>query len=559
MLTRPNYTPSGRFDIVRLPLSLLILVAASAVVTAGFLRMILSGLYPPFGSVTTSILVLIGGPWAAVRYGRWRNPTLSAVLGVMCGLIGFAAYFHLDQCLRWGAPWTAINRLPRYVAFRITTDQWIDRNGFPWLTPQPAAPGAQPAAPVINAAWFSMNGLNFAWESAFLALAGGITGWYYAGLPFSERHNRWMRSESCQLDVMNTRRLLDALASQTVEQWAGSHSRKLLANQWWINVDLWYSPATGDGEIDLEAYIRVGKAPCARLQPTEIAALIVLIPGLQEITGCTKEQLAEQARHDTGAPTARIEPVPPPFGGRALTATNRLFAELTSDAAQVGIPGLIILLSIGAVFAMELLRQAGWIPPAADWAPLVPLLVGGALALAAARYTLDPKKAFVVSRRTRFERRQLERALAHRTDSLVRADDPKAIFVAMLPRRHWDYPRKAPLGQFDHGLVRVDTHQRQILFEGDRERCTIPAAAILDWSFETLPHQLADNMAPVCVVVQARLGTGIWEFPFVPKGRAEENQQQTMSLQSQIKTICDRDPGVQPTEPPSAVEAPMPI
>src|SRR6476660_1990835 len=163
-LPRERYIPSGRLDVSRLLLSLLILIATSAAVAVTFLGMTISGMYPAMGSVGAVLLFLLGGPWAAVRYGRWRHPTLSAALGIACALAGYAGYFHLDQCVRWGAPWAAVDRLPRYISFRMATDQWDQQAGHTVLAAQPAAPGVQPAAPVWNVAWLSTHGLNFAWE-----------------------------------------------------------------------------------------------------------------------------------------------------------------------------------------------------------------------------------------------------------------------------------------------------------------------------------------------------------------------------------------------------------
>lgn len=539
MYSRPCYTPSGRLDLGRLPLSLLILVVTSAAVAVTFLGMTISGIYPAVGSVGAVLLSLIGGAWAAVWYGRWRNPAMSAALSLACSLIGYAGYYHLDQCVRWGAPWRAVDRLPQYITFRVATDQWDHQAGHTVLVALPMAPGVQPVAPVVNVAWLSTHGLHFAWELGIIALAGGVSGWFFATLPFSERRNCWMRSELCWIDAATTQSLLVALANRSIDQWAESRPRKTSYHPNHTKLLIWFMPAAAGEEFDVEAYIRVGSGPYYRLEPHEAAALVVLIPGIQQIAGATKETLAEEAKREIGAATARIELVPPPFAGRAVTSGTRQCADLVSEGVQFFIPVLGMLLTIGAVFALALLQQAGLVGPALDWAAIVLLLVGAVLSAFACRYTFDPKNGFVPRRQTRYERQRLTMAIASRTDALVQADDSRAIFVAMLPRQHWESQRSAPLGEFDHGLVRVDAERRQVLFEGDRERYVIPAAAILDWSLESLPPQVRDGMTPAGVVVRTRLGTGVWEFPFIPKGHAEENQRQTISLLGQIEAICE--------------------
>jgi hypothetical protein len=535
---RPNYLPSSRMRMRSLPVSLVMLVCATIVTAAVFFGMLASGIYPAVASIGVPGMTISVGASAAVRHSHMRNRYLAAALGLLTGLIGYAGYFHLDQCLRWGAPWSAIDRLPAYVAFRISTDQWVHVQQHLALQARRPAAGVQPQAPIVNAAWLSTYGLNFCWELVIVGGCGVVAGWHFAGLPYSERRQQWLQKEWCRLDEASARTLREALAGESIERWLASGPRKAAINERHTTLTVWFLPAAAGEEIDAEAYARLGDGPYQRLEPRETAALITLFPRLQEIAGSSKQQLATQAERETDIPTARIQSLPPPGSGHAVTAKNRQIAELIMEGVQFGIPVLGIALTIGSLFAVALLEQAGFIPQVPGWMAVVPLLIGGFGSLIALRLCIDPKRGWAVRVRTRFQRRQLDRVLRERTDPLIRADDERALFAMVVPRQYWEALRNAPLGEFDHGLVRVDLDSQAILFEGDRERYWIPAAAILDCSFESLVVA-RESSALAAVVVQARMGTGIWEFPFIPLGRVDQNWRQASQLLQQVGELRD--------------------
>jgi hypothetical protein len=72
--------------------------------------------------------------------------------------------------------------------------------------------------------------------------------------------------------------------------------------------------------------------------------------------------------------------------------------------------------------------------------------------------------------------RRLRRELAGRPKRLVNPDDPRALFVELVPKANWG--RVMPYTANDAGLLLLDEAKREVLFEGDRERFRIPADAI---------------------------------------------------------------------------------
>ena len=150
-LPRERYIPSGRFDAARLPLVLAWLLGTSAVIAALYMGLLLKGCYISAISVMFPLITAAAFVTAAVRYLNCRSRLLAGVLGAACGLGGYVDYFHLDQCVRWGAPVLAVDRLPGYIVFRLETDQWRWADKAAFLEPQKPQPGVQPQLALANA------------------------------------------------------------------------------------------------------------------------------------------------------------------------------------------------------------------------------------------------------------------------------------------------------------------------------------------------------------------------------------------------------------------------
>src|SRR5262245_13611610 len=122
---RPRYQPSGQFDAARLTAAVSLLAAISIALAIGFLIVLLVGLHFPLIILAIPVFGLIACARYAVHYAQIRNPLLAAVLAGTFAAAGYLGTFHLDHCFRWQAPWTAIDRLPAYIAFRMQTDGWF--------------------------------------------------------------------------------------------------------------------------------------------------------------------------------------------------------------------------------------------------------------------------------------------------------------------------------------------------------------------------------------------------------------------------------------------------
>ncbi len=126
----------------------------------------------------------------------------------------------------------------------------------------------------------------------------------------------------------------------------------------------------------------------------------------------------------------------------------------------------------------------------------------------------------------------------------------------MCPRRFWNGSSPA-LGEYNQGLMLVDANERVIRFEGDYQRYWIPADSIVSCTVEPLGG-MGTTAAMFAVVLQVRIGAGVWEFPFVPLANIEGfiHWERAMWLLSRIEGMTGHAFGQQPPRP---VRAEVPV
>jgi hypothetical protein len=303
---RAAYVPSGRCDATRFLGALAVLAATAAGIAALYCGQILSPFYLSGMSVFLPTLLVAGGARAAVRRGHWRNPVLAGALGMACGLAGYLGYFHIDQCVRWGQPWLAVERLPDYIAFRMETDHWQRMSKGALLRPQQPWPGVRPQRPLAKANFRSWNWAGFAFEALVLAVVPLATGFASARVPYSERRRHWCSQEQLTLAPDHVAALKRALAEGTVGRWVDSGPRKVLAHQPHGKVLVWYTPADEGEEADPDVFVTVGEGRPMLLLPEEAAALVTLLPGMHDLAGPTLPQLAAEAEQSNDPESARV-------------------------------------------------------------------------------------------------------------------------------------------------------------------------------------------------------------------------------------------------------------
>jgi hypothetical protein len=79
--------------------------------------------------------------------------------------------------------------------------------------------------------------------------------------------------------------------------------------------------------------------------------------------------------------------------------------------------------------------------------------------------------------------RWLRERIDRRPDAVVKADDPDAFFVQIIPRENWTMTMGENAS--DVGLLRVDPTRGELRYEGDLERWVIPAESVISFKLQT--------------------------------------------------------------------------
>lgn len=506
--------------------------------------------YIPVLVVFMCIMPSVGAIWKFVEFTHCRNRVLAGAAGLAFGLTGYLAYYHLDECIRWDVPWSAVDRLPEYIAFRMDTDEWKAAHRGVVILPRNPVAGVRPAVPLANVDFFSFHWLVLAIEATLAAgfpLAVGIG---RASRPYSETRGQRCVQETLLVGLDTGRELQTALLLRTVSDWVASNPRRVSADQKHCRISVWYTPSEREQDPDADVYLSIDRSAPIRLEPEETAAFVRLLPSLQDLAGPALADLAKDADASADPTSARVWDVPPPFAGMAQNPRNRFIGRCL-------LWGLLFVpvLPLAALVGGTYLLAVGQNPVN------VPLVVGYAIGMGffsiffTVRW-LSPEWNMHWRLTVAFDRHLLRRAIASRPSPLVDHSDSRAIFAEMCPRRHWNGPSPAN-GEYNQGLMLVDGNERVIRFEGDYQRYWIPADSILACTVEALGG-MGTTAAMFAVVLQVRIGSGVWEFPFVPLANIEGNihWERSMWLLSRIEGMTGHSFGQQPPRP---IRAEVPV
>ena len=549
-----RYAPSGRCHLPRLLAILASLLPAALLLALIFEGLLLSGMYFLALSGMLAVGAASGFAHQATRYAHCRNRLLAGGLAALCGISGYLTYFHLDQCLRWQVPPSAIDRLPGYLAFRMETDSWNWQGKGAQLEPLPPQPNIQPLRPLANANLLTLNWAIFLFEAAALALAPLATAFAMASRPYSEKQRRWCVRESLFLSKHAGRALRAALAGGDIAAWVDAGPQRVAEHEPHCRLTLWYSPWDAGTEFDGEVFLSLDGGPTLRLSTEEGAAFITLLPGLQDIAGLATGSDPPGAG-DSDPTVTRIWPVPARYAGPKQSPAERERSQCVRGLALGGQIGGTILLLIGGTMALERwIVGPGLLP---TW--VLPAYVAGVgfPAYFFISFRLAPDRIW----RDHISNchRLVCKMIASRPDPLVHADDPQAIYAEYLPRRAWESGQPNPNATSNEGLLRFDDERSTALFEAEHHRCCIPAASILTARIENMPGVSRTVEGLYAVVLRVRLASTVQELPLFPLGvpGIEGNWNRAVALLNRFELLCNRDLGDQPSVPPEPIEVPL--
>lgn len=224
-------------------------------------------------------------------------------------------------------------------------------------------------------------------------------------------------------------------------------------------------------------------------------------------------------------PLAEIMPVPRNEAGQVLKPANKwVAAALTLAPIPIGLLGGLGLIGVGIAYAN--------VNQAITAACVVAGIVDGALSVVCLLH-------FQKLAAGRYFKSLLQRALAKRTDALVRPDDAEALLVEIIPRHSWQTFSLEP--QTDIGLLKIDAAGRELLLEGDLKRYRIPFDSVTKCEVEEirLPSDQWGTDLHFAVVLEVETTEGSRELPLFTR-HLELASRRMLQRNRQADLLCER-------------------
>ena len=467
---------------------------------------------PIIAAVPVAALVIL-----AVNLGQCRNRAIGGLLGLVAGVVLYLSYYEAGLIDMVGP--LALERLdilPNYIWFRLQTD--VIQDAKPGKNP---AGGPQPSV--------GMNIGTFALELVILATLTTTSGLNRARKPFDEARRRWLVEEASTLVPGSGHALAEALDAGRLDALAEVPPDRAAPATSHARVAVHYGPMIGEmpaawpvyltiDEVEITIKGLVSKKPKVRtarvlrqveLSAEEAALLASLFP---ELAG--RATIAADPYPSTGpAPgvaAAEVRPVPEEYAGKVLTGRHALIGNLYALS-----PLLMLLFGFACLGGGAWMIEQGWtIGPLPPNVSGIVVLVAGIGSFFLTALLAKPAERLGNGHLHRVARGQFE----WRPDRLVDADDPDARFVEVVPRRN--FQRIMAETATDIGFFKVDARRGLLLFEGDRERISIPFESVVHCEVEQARADLQNpkNSHYVAVLRFARSDTqGPAELPIAPR------------------------------------------
>ncbi len=240
----------------------------------------------------------------------------------------------------------------------------------------------------------------------------------------------------------------------------------------------------------------------------------------------------EKSEQERAGSFAEIRPVESDYAGRILTRKTALIALAFALGAVVALFAAIGLMAWGGTTAFPSV-PAREVAPAVKLFGITLLVLGGVLFLGVVSFFFINPNYFG----NRYVRKLARREFSRRAGCVVDPNDPDALFVEIVPKLNWG---KLMLETAqDVGFLVLDRGRRQVLFEGDKERCRIPAAAITQCEVEEFVEGKGSAAATrvYYVVLRAAHPTRFWEAPI--RQRTGMGKFQSRRRKKAAQQLCD--------------------
>lgn len=524
---RSYFTPSGGVQWGSFLQWLLVPFGLAAVLAALLFWLFRMGHYYIAIVPAIAALGVAGCLKLAVNKGHCRNRVIAAAAGFCAGAILYLGYYYCGMVYHLG-PDTAgrLDLLPAYIRFRTHVDVVRDAHD--------SRREETPRKGNLFANWgvFGLESLLV----LGITTAGALT---RARKPYCESCRKWMLRDHTRFEPTRADELLDAFRNNSTRSLAALAGQPVFATVPSAMLAIDFCPSLKEGSTrDCPVYASlkiVAKAGgggalldpfdasqgklllrSLALTPDEVAALGGRFEVLGSLAGrVAVAAVASQSRDETDSaetrnlPTAEIRPLGPDFAGKVMTRRTALIGNAWALAALLLLFGGLGLAAWGGMTAFPDSKSTRVVSPEAKAFGIATVTVGLLVFLGTAAFFLVNPSYLG----NRYLLKLVKREFARRTGCLVDSNDPDALFVEVVPKLNWG---KVSLeSASDVGFLSVDKARHEILFEGDKERWRIPAAAVLSCDTEFFVEGQGTHAATKVfyTVLRARHPSQFWEAP----------------------------------------------
>ena len=545
---RDRYQPSGRVGWIRFFVWAALALVASVALGVGLHLANVNGFYIIVLAPLVAGAAAAGMVFLAVRQGHCRNRWVGGLFGIVAGAVVYLGYYHAGLVGLIGVQDAhRLDLLPKYIQLRLKNDVVEDVG--------------KPANQQGGKADVFGNGFLFLIELGLICAFTTAAGIHRANIPYSEVSGRWMLEQRGIYPSGFGNTLVIALETNTLAQWVAARPDPIGPIMPNSQINIHYDPALSVIDPEGPVFLTVRETTVeqqgrlikksvpkvktllnhVRLTPEEVATLIPVFAALKALL---PDLPAAPAPAGTTTAVARVEPVPSHYAGRLLA--RHYYVSLFLLALLIGsIVGGIGLILAGLTLGI-LGVEIGPLPPSVG--ALASIVLGIACLALLLKLTIFLQRQ---SGRTLY--RAALREIPMRPDPIVDAEDPAAIFVAVVPRKNWARSNRMLETASDAGFLRIDTARGLILFEGDYERYWVPVGAILGCEVEQVepPNNFtvqSEHYPHFMAVLRAQTRDGPWEAPMAVRHdpqksfQGKSHQAKAYELQERILELLPRSP-----------------
>ncbi len=512
---RPKYQRSGKVNWLRL-LPLLLVPVVTSLLLACLLALVFAwGHYYSIIVPLAASMPVAGATYLTIRWAHCRNRFVAGLVGLLAGMVLFPGWYHVDFISVEGPQVAArFDLLPQYIVFRMQTDAEVDAQG---LADRPDVIG---------------NWLMFVLELLLVNTFAVGAAVYRASRAYCESCGRWMRLALATGPPDAGTAIAEALACGTLAhlppvpqlQRNSSYAsttvsveacRKLKADSacpTYLTIvetggqRLLFAPKKR--ELIKQGAITVDELSVLAEKMTALKPVAPLVETIIPLASTSSPQTAQLA-------TGIVETLPPERVANVYTKRNATIAIMLSLMPIGVLLAGVIMIGIGV-------WQLFW-GGQADVVQLIVVALLFAVGSLSAVFGVTMCVVNVDYFNMQYGHWVTKNELKLRPDCWVNPDDPRAVYVEVVPREHWTdiVADKAN----DGGFLLVDEASLQLVFEGAKQRYRIPGEAITLCEAEITQPQ-AGAMGFFATVVQAHVSEQgnsaqaqasptVWEAPFM--------------------------------------------